>query len=69
MKQTTNQTLFSDSTERDTLIWILTDEPTVVKLMRIAEGLELLERMAFGEKDPVRQDALYAALAEAKCVG
>ncbi|HEY5911631.1 MAG TPA: hypothetical protein VJA21_13610 [Verrucomicrobiae bacterium] len=69
MKQTIDQTLFPDSAERDNPIRKLDNEPNVVRLMRIAEGVELLERMALGEKDPVRQAALCVALAEAKCIG
>lgn len=60
MKQQTNQTLFPEPVEH---------EPTIVRLMRIAEGLELLERMARNETALVRQNTLYLALAEAKCIG
>lgn len=61
MKQPTNQILFPEPTKHE--------EPTIARLMRIADGLEMLERMVLGEKDPVRQDALYVVLAEAKCIG
>lgn len=45
------------------------DETNLLRWLRIADGLQLLERMARDEKDPVRQDALYACWAEAMCVG
>ena len=45
------------------------EETNLLKWLRIAGGLELLGRMARDEKNPVRQDALYAMLSEAKCVG
>jgi hypothetical protein len=59
MKQQTDQTSLPNPAE---------SEPIIIRLMRIAEGLELLERMAQSEENPMRRDALYAAIAEAKCI-